>query len=393
MFPILTVLKGKDRALINRHPWIFSGAVKRLPKAQDGDIVQIHDHEEKLLGYGFFAPENQIVCRVFEFTNQETAVDTYEYWLAKIQRAKDLRTKVIDSNTTNTYRLINAEGDFFSGLIADVYDKIIVMQLLVRGTEKIKAWIIEAFLALGYEAIYLKTKEVSQKIEQVQTSAMWLAGEAQERILVRENNILFYVEPMKGQKTGFFLDQRDSRALVGQYSKGKNVLNTFSYTGGFSLYALQNEANLVHSVDVSKSAIDLCHENVHLNSFEESRHTGFSEDCFDFLRHNRETEYDLIVLDPPAFAKNAASVPNACRGYKDLNLLAFKRIRSGGIIFTFSCSQRIDRDLFRKVVFGAAADARRNIRILHQTTQPADHPINIYHPENEYLKGLVLYVE
>jgi len=221
----------------------------------------------------------------------------------------------------------------------------------------------------------------------------WLSEKGPEKVEILENGAKFIVDFQRGQKTGFFLDQRDARKLVGQYSKGKNVLNTFSYSGGFSIYALLAGAKLVHSVDSSESAINLAEKNVLLNGFSAPQHQGFTQDVFSYLKSIEDNFYDLIVLDPPAFAKTARAVNNATRGYKELNLKAMKKIKKGGILFTFSCSQKINRDLFRKIIFGAAADARRNVRILHQTTQAPDHPINIYHPENEYLKGLVLYVE
>jgi len=389
----LIIKKGRERSLVNRHPWIYSGAVAVLPEAEIGEILSIYRSDEQLIGYGFYAPGTQIVCRVFEYTKAETDVLSQAYWTEKLKKAYEIRKKFILSDQTNAFRLINAEGDFFPGLIADVYNDTVVIQLLIKGTEIIKDFIINALKTLDYEFVYLKTKEVTGRLEGVDSLQAWVSEKAgNTEIEIIENGVKFQVNIETGQKTGFFLDQRDARMLIKQYSKGAKVCNTFSYSGGFSLYALEAGAELVHSVDSSKSAVDLIEKNLELNNVAPERHESFAEDVFKFLKKT-ENKYDLIVLDPPAFAKTAKAVKNATRGYKELNLTAFRKINPGGIVFTFSCSQKITRDLFRKIVFGAAADAKRNIRILHQTTQPADHPINIYHPENEYLKGLVLYVE
>ncbi|MCF6240284.1 MAG: class I SAM-dependent rRNA methyltransferase [Bacteroidales bacterium] len=389
----IIIKKGRERSMINRHPWIFSGAIQTLPKAELGEILSIYTHDNQLIGYGFYAPGTQIVCRVFEYTKQEINVLEPDYWIQKFQKAFLLRKRFIISKHTNAYRLINAEGDFFPGLIADVYNDVVVVQLLIKGTENLADFIIKALNSLGFEKIYLKTKEVTGRLENVGRKKGWISEKkGNTQIEIIENGIKFLVDIESGQKTGFFLDQRDARQLIKQYAKGAKVCNTFSYSGGFSLYALDAGAELVHSVDSSKIAVQLIEDNLKLNNIAAERHQSYAEDVFKFLK-NTDNKYDLIVLDPPAFAKTAKAVPNATRGYKELNLIAFRKINPGGIVFTFSCSQKITRDLFRKIVFGAAADARRNIRILHQTTQPPDHPINIYHPENEYLKGLVLYVE
>ncbi len=389
----IIIKKGRERALINRHPWIFSGAVQIMPDAELGEILSVYSYDNRLIGYGFYAPGTQIVCRVFEYTDTETDVLSQEYWTEKVRKAYDIRKRYVISEQTNAYRLINAEGDFFPGLIADVYKNTVVVQLLIRGTDKILDFIIDALKAIGFEKVYLKAKEVAGRLENVERKKGWVSGKTGDtKIEIIENGVKFWVDIESGQKTGFFLDQRDARMLIKQYSKGAKVCNTFSYSGGFSLYALYAGAELVHSVDSSKIAVELIEENLKLNNIAPEKHQSYAEDVFKFLK-NTENKYDLIVLDPPAFAKTAKAVPNATRGYKELNLIAFRNINPGGIVFTFSCSQKITRDLFRKIVFGAAADAKRNIRILHQTTQPPDHPVNIYHPENEYLKGLVLYVE
>ncbi|TAE77196.1 MAG: class I SAM-dependent rRNA methyltransferase [Bacteroidetes bacterium] len=360
-----------------------------MPKADNGQIVKVSTNNGELLGYGFFSPHSQITCRLFEFTSDEVPLNQ-AYWADKIKKAHALRTNVLPANT-NIYRLIHAEGDFLPGVIIDVYHNVAVVQLLIKGTELISAALFEAITNVGIQHIYVKTKQNTQRIEEVGMESGWVGEPCSMPVKAEENGITFLVDVEKGQKTGFFIDQRENRSILGEYSKGKKVLNTFSYSGGFSLYAIKQGAILVHSVDSSKDAIDMCNANVEAN-FKQAPHQSYVADVFEFMQQTKE-DYDIMVLDPPAFAKIARSVPNATRGYKNLNLIAFKKIKPGGLIFTFSCSQHIDRDLFRKIVFGAAADAKRNVRILKQLTQPEDHPINIFHPEGEYLKGLLLQVE
>lgn len=384
------VLKPKkERALINRHPWLFTGAVEQFPKAANGEIVQVQDNSGRLLGYGFFNDSSQICCRIFEFTTEPVELNN-NYWFGKLERALALRKANLNLSHTNCYRLLHAEGDFFPGVIADVYGDTVVLQILVKGTENLIEIIKEGILRLGFKHIYIKAKSSAKLLEDVQAGS-WLTEPVELPARVEENSVKFFVDFETGQKTGFFLDQRNSRLLLKTHSENKRVLNTFCYTGGFSIYALAGGAQLVHSVDISKDAIAMCDKNVALNGHQ-NRHQSYVADCFDFLKQTQE-QYDIIVLDPPAFAKNARNVPNATRGYKELNLVAMKKIVSGGLIFTFSCSQNIDSDLFQKIVFGAAADARRNVRILMHLSQPADHPVNIFHPEGEYLKGLLLWVE
>jgi len=387
----LILKSGRERSLINRHPWVFSGAVKELPKAENGEIIRVVDNHNHLLGFGFFSTNSQITCRVFEFTNEEIVIDS-AFWKNKILQAYHLRKQLIDFSNTNIFRLLHAEGDFFPGVIIDIYASVAVVQILIKGTENIKQHIFEALHQIGFKHIYVKTKSNSQRLEDVETPSGWVDESISMPVEAIENGITFLVDVETGQKTGFFIDQRVSRKFLGNFSKNKKVLNTFSYSGGFSLYALEAGATLVHSVDSSKDAIEMCERNVKINYPTQANHESFVEDVFDYLK-NTEVDYDVMVLDPPAFAKSSRAVANAARGYKNLNLIALKKIKPGGIIFTFSCSQHIDRDLFRKIIFGAAADAKRNVRILHQLTQPDDHPINIYHPEGEYLKGLILYVE
>lgn len=390
-YPELKLKPKKDRALVNRHPWIFSGAVAVLPDADNGEVVKVLSHEGKCLGYGFFSSNSQIVCRVFEFDAIKFE-EGNQYWLHKIKAAFNLRKQLPELQHSDCYRLLHAEGDFFPGIIADAYGKSLVVQLLIKGTERLLPELKEAFLSLGFEHIYLKTKQTSQILEQVNEELTWLTEPIKLPVSVTENNNKLWVDFEKGQKTGFFLDQRNNRLISALLSKNKKVLNTFCYTGGFSVYALSGGASVVHSVDSSKEAIALCEENVKLNGFEQ-RHQAFVADCFDFLKESEYHYYDFMILDPPAFAKSARKVENAARGYKELNLLGFRKIKPGGLIMTFSCSQNVDKLLFQKIVFGAAADAKRNVRILQHLEQPQDHPVNIYHPEGEYLKGLLLYVE
>jgi 23S rRNA (cytosine1962-C5)-methyltransferase len=393
MYKTLTLKSGRDRSVINRHPWIFSGAIKAMPSAENGDIVAVRDNQHTLLGYGFFSPQSQITCRMFAFTSQEVDVASSAYWHQKIRSAYQLRESQVISSLTNAYRLLHAEGDFLPGIIADVYTDTVVIQLLIKGTEKVLPHLISGLQELGIRHIYLKNKHSPGFREEVALPNGFLTeGEGGLHIVVQENGLKFRIDIEKGQKTGFFIDQRDNRDLLREYTAGKKVLNAFSYTGAFSVYALAGQAAMVHSVDISKEATLICDENISLNFGPAAPHESIAADCFDYLRHTTE-QYDVMVLDPPAFAKNARSVPNASRGYKDLNMTAFKKIQPGGILFTFSCSQNIDKDLFRKIIFSAAADAGRNVRILHQLTQPVDHPVNIFHPEGEYLKGLVLHVE
>ncbi|OYU95733.1 MAG: SAM-dependent methyltransferase [Bacteroidetes bacterium B1(2017)] len=387
----LILKSGRERSLVNRHPWVFSGAVKVLPEAENGEIIEIHTNHKELLGYGFFSPNSQITCRVFEFCDQEIELNE-AYWIAKLQNAFGLRKNLFNPNETNCYRLLHAEGDFFPGIIVDVYNEVAVVQVLIRGVEQIAAVVYKGLNQLGFKYIYLKTKQTTQLLEQVEQGSRWVAESCPMPIEVLEHGVKFHVNVETGQKTGFFIDQRENRKLVAEWSKDKTVLNTFSYSGGFSVYALEAGASLVHSVDSSRDAIALCDANIEKAGMQH-KHQSFTEDCFDFLKAAGSDFYDIIILDPPAFAKNARSVANAARGYQNLNFLGFHKIKKGGLLFTYSCSQHIDKDLFRKIVFSAAADAKRNVRILKQLSQPEDHPINIYHPEGEYLKGLMLLVD
>ncbi len=389
-YPTLVLKSGRDRSVRNRHPWLFSGAIKQLPKAKHGDIVAVSTNQGEVLAHGFFNPKSQIVCRLFHFGDSPFAFEEAAYWVAAVQRAHALRQPHLTHDTT-CFRLLHAEGDGLPGVIADVYGEVVVLQLLIKGMAQRLPFLLQAFSALGYHKVWLKTKKNARVLEGVDVQGGWLTEATSKTTRsVQEHGLHFNVDIETGQKTGFFLDQRENRALVQRFSAGKRVLNAFSYTGGFSVYALAGGAAAVDSVDSSEPALALAEENVRLN-FSDAAHQTIAADCFDFLREDRT--YDLIVLDPPAFAKHARAVRNASHGYKDINLNAMHRLTPGGLLFTFSCSQNIDRDLFRKIVFGAAADAGRTVRVLYQLSQPPDHPINIYHPEGEYLKGLVLHVE
>ncbi len=384
----VVLAKGRDKSVINKHPWIFSGGIAQMPNAENGDIVQVCDFKHKPLALGFFSTKSQISVRLFEFDELESIPDAY--WFKKVQNAFNLRNQLMPKDT-NCYRLLHAEGDFLPGIIADVYGDVLVLQVLIKGIERILPNLISIFNRLGFENIYLKNKELSNNIEGINLENKWLSGNPIPNPTVLEHGVTFFIDVINGQKTGFFLDQRPNRLWLGKLSAGKKVLNTFCYTGGFSMYALANEATEVVSVDISKDAINQA--NLHAEQLGLSaKHTGVAADCFDYIK-NCDDNFDIIVLDPPAFAKHKNAVNNAARGYKELNLQALRKIKPGGMVFTFSCSQHISTDLFRKIVFAAAADSGRNVRILSLLSQGQDHPINIYHPEGEYLKGLILQVE
>jgi 23S rRNA (cytosine1962-C5)-methyltransferase len=391
-FPKLILQSGKERSVLNRHPWIFSGAIKKKEGSpKEGDVVEVFTSTGVYLATAHYH-EGSITGRIFSFEQTDLS---HDFWKEKLQKAFDLRKSLglVDSTHTNCYRLVHAEGDGLPGLIIDIYNRVAVMQTHTLGMHAVKDKLSGALKELyGNKliAIYDKSGETMRKHQDEITGDKHLFGEATEEDVL-ENGIGFHVNFSEGQKTGFFLDQRENRKLLGEYSRAKKVLNTFAYSGGFSLYALKNNAALVHSVDSSKKAAEWAERNVAMN-FKNAPHEFFAEDVFDFMKRSTET-YDVIVLDPPAFAKHLSAVKQATIGYKNLNTEAMRRIGKGGILFTFSCSQVIDKELFRKIIFMSAAQARRNVRILHQLSQPPDHAISIYHPEGEYLKGLVLHVE
>ncbi len=391
---IKVVLKsGKDQSLRRFHPWVFSGAIKKIyGEPAEGEIVSVYDNKDEFLGLGHYQI-GSIAIRIVSFTEVEI---NDQFWEEKIRKAYQLRVDqgLVSDETTNAYRLVHAEGDNMPGLIIDMYDDTAVVQMHSVGMYLIKDTIDEILKKIfgdQLHAIYNKSEGTIPYKANVNPENGYTFGKSETRIAL-ENGLKFRVDWEKGQKTGFFVDQRDNRALLEKYSKGKSVLNMFCYTGGFSFYAMRGGAKLVHSVDSSERAIELTKENVELNYPGDERHDAFAVDAFKYLDDIKD-KYDLIILDPPAFAKHNNVLNNALQGYKRLNAKAFEQIKPGGIIFTFSCSQVVSKDVFRKTIFSAAARSGRNVRILNQLTQPADHPVNIYHPEGEYLKGLVLYVE
>ena len=376
------------------HPWVFSGAIARVEgEPEEGEVVYVYTSQKEFIACGHFQV-GSIAVRVLSF-RQET-ID-HAFWVRRLEVAKDLRRALglIGNPQNNTYRLVHGEGDNLPGLIIDVYDHTAVMQAHSAGMHVYRMEIADALSEVMGDVIqniyYKSETTLPFKADLLATENGFIKGGSPENIAM-ENGLKFHVDWLKGQKTGFFVDQRENRHLLEHYAKGRNVLNMFSYTGGFSFYAMRGGANLVHSVDSSAKAIDLTNENVELNFPGDARHQAFAEDAFKFLDRMGD-QYDLIILDPPAFAKHRDALRNALRGYTKLNAKAFEKIRPGGILFTFSCSQVVNKQDFRNAVFTAAAQSGRSVRILHQLTQPGDHPVNIYHPEGEYLKGLVLYVE
>lgn len=385
---------GKEESLKRFHPWVFSGAIARVEgEPEEGEVVDVYTSKKEFIACGHFQI-GSIAVRVLSF--RQEPID-HDYWVRRLQVAKDLRCALglIGNPRNNTYRLVHGEGDNLPGLIIDVYDHTAVMQAHSAGMHLDRMAVADALeevMGDVIQHIYYKSETTLPfKADLLATENGFLKGGSPENVAM-ENGLKFHVDWLKGQKTGFFVDQRENRALLERYAKGRNVLNMFCYTGGFSFYAMRGGANLVHSVDSSAKAIDLTNENVALNFPGDTRHQAFAEDAFKFLDRMGD-QNDLIILDPPAFAKHRDALRNALRGYTKLNAKAFEKIRPGGILFTFSCSQVVSKQDFRNAVFTAAAQSGRSVRILHQLTQPGDHPVNIYHPEGEYLKGLVLYVE
>lgn len=402
MYRTIQLKKGKEESLRRFHPWVFSGAIQHIDNGiGEGDIVRVMTNSGEFIAVGHYQI-GSIAVRVLSFKDQEIGI---AYWEERLASALAMRQSIgiADNPENNTYRLVHGEGDGLPGLIIDCYGKTAVLQAHSVGMHYCRKEIAEALkyvMGSRIENIYYKSEttlpfkaDIGQN-EAEEADGLkngFLYGGSDENTAI-ENGLKFHVDWLRGQKTGFFIDQRENRALLERYSKGKSVLNMFCYTGGFSFYAMRGGATAVHSVDSSAKAIELTNANVELNFPGDSRHKAFCEDAFKFLEHEGE-KYDIIVLDPPAFAKHRAALRNALKGYTRLNVKAFEHIKKGGILFTFSCSQVVTKDNFRNAVFTAAAQAGRSVRILHQLHQPADHPINIYHPEGEYLKGLVLYVE
>lgn len=385
--------KGKEYSIERFHPWIFSGAIQKMQgNLTDGCWVKVLSYKNEVLGYGHYQ-NGSIAVRMLSFNKQEPDEN---FWVNKLSNALKVRNNSgLPNQSTNAFRLVHGEGDGLPGLIIDVYDGVAVVQAHDAGMHLDRNEIAKALqTALGKElrAVYYKSHgTLPGKLRDAQQDE-YLFGQPIATHVVVENNNKFLIDWEEGQKTGFFLDQRENRKLLGDFSKGKKVLNTFCYTGGFSVYALHAGAELVHSVDASEKAITLTRKNLELNGYDATKHTCFAVDTFDFLK-DKQDQYDVIVLDPPAFAKHRDARHQAVKGYQRLNTEAMKKIKPGGIIFTFSCSQVVDRQLFYDTVVSAAIQAARQIKVLHHLSQPADHPVSIFHPEGEYLKGLVLYVE
>lgn len=384
----------KEESLKRFHPWIFSGAVQSKDESlAEGEVVNVYTVNDEFIAVGHYQI-GSIEVRVLSFEEENIDLD---FWKKRLSSALELRKSIgLLSDNNNSYRLVHGEGDLLPGLIIDVYAETAVIQSHSVGMHESRLMICDALKAVlgdNLKNVYYKSETTLPYKANLGAENEYLYKDDSVNEIALENGLKFYPDWVKGQKTGFFVDQRDNRALLEKYSKGRSVLNMFCYTGGFSFYALRGGANLVHSVDSSSKAIMLTNRNVVLNFPDDKRHEAFAEDAFKFLGGINKGDYDLIVLDPPAFAKHRGAIKNALQGYKRLNAAAFEKIAPGGIVFTFSCSQVISKDAFRLAVFSAAALSGRSVRILHQLSQPADHPINIYHPEGEYLKGLVLYVE
>ncbi|NCD42586.1 MAG: class I SAM-dependent rRNA methyltransferase [Bacteroidia bacterium] len=391
--PAILLKPGKERSLLRFHLWVFSGAIKKIMGAPvDGDIVEVFDNNGTYLATGHYQ-KGSITVRIFSFTRSD--VDE-AFWMEKIASAVETRRNLgfLDNEATTVFRLIHGEGDNLPGLIADYYNGVVVLQAHSAGMFRHLELFAEIFRSLpGLKVTGVLSKSsttIHQKDDNmVGDKLLW--GEASISH-VSEYGLRFVANHITGQKTGFFIDQRENRHLVTRYAKDRLVANVFGYTGGFSAYALQGGATAVHTVDISARAVEMANHTMQLNFGEAVKHEGFTMDAFEFFKQSKG-KYGLIILDPPAFAKHRDAHSNAMKAYARINTMAFEALQPGGILFTFSCSQVISREDFRKAVFTAAASTGRNVRILHQLTQPADHPVNLYHPETEYLKGLVMRVE
>lgn len=393
MYKSIYLKKGKEESLNRFHPWIFSGAIHHMDdNIEEGELVNIFTASNEFIAVGHYQI-GSIAIRVLTFSKVEIS---YDFWCDRLSSALKMRQNVgiADNNVNNTYRLVHGEGDYLPGLVIDCYGETAVMQAHSVGMHVCREEICRALIKVMGERIknvYYKSETTLPFKAELGQENGFMYGQTDNDIAI-ENGLKFHVDWLRGQKTGFFVDQRENRNLLEHYAKGKSVLNMFCYTGGFSVYAMRGQAKLVHSVDSSAKAVELTNRNIALNFPDDLRHEAFCEDAFKYLDNN-DNKYDLIILDPPAFAKHRAALRNALKGYTRLNVKGLQRIKHGGILFTFSCSQVVSKEHFRNAVFTAAAQAGRKVRILHQLHQPADHPINIYHPEGEYLKGLVLYVE
>lgn len=393
----LRLKRGKEDSLDRFHPWVFSGALAHMPEPgnddiEEGDLVKVVAYDGRVIGTGHFQI-GSIAVRMLSFDDAEQ-IDA-DFYGRRIAEAANLRKALgLPGTDTDAYRLVHGEGDFLPGLVVDVYGDTAVMQAHSPGMHYAREIIAGQLVAagLGISNVYYKSDTTLPYKARLDPQNDYIIGTYNHDTAL-ENGLVFRIDWLKGQKTGFFVDQRDNRALLKHYSNGRDVLNMFCYTGGFSVYALSGNARRVTSVDSSAKAISLTEANIELNFPGTDRHEAIATDAFKYLDAMESDRHDLIILDPPAFAKHRSALHNALQGYRRLNAKAFEKIAPGGILFTFSCSQAVNKDQFRLAVFSAAAQSRRRVRILHQLTQPADHPVNIYHPEGEYLKGLVLYVE
>lgn len=380
---------GKEKPVLQKHHWIFSGAIQKLPPFQDGDFLSVYSSKEELLGSGYFNRQSSIIGRMVSF-DSTPPIEAIE---ARLIAALQLRNNLINKTETNAYRLVNGEGDGLPGLVIDIYDKVAVIQISTLGMDKFRDRLVE-FLEkkLQIDTIYEKSQLPSRREEGLQERQGLLKGKLPEFVSFKENGLSFLSNLEKSQKTGFFLDQREMRQQIRTLSSKKRVLNAFSYTGGFSVYALAGGATKVDSVDISADAIELAKKHVSLNGFSAEKQGFYCDDVFEFLR-NRPLDYDLVILDPPAFAKKKKDVVQGCRGYKDINRLAIQKMPPQSLLLTCSCSYYVDEHLFQQVIFQAALEAKRTVRIIGRHRQAADHPINIYHPESDYLKSFLLYIE
>lgn len=392
-YPVVTLHRGKEDSLLRFHPWVFSGAIKHLEAGiEEGDVVMVMAADGSPMGVGHYQI-GSIAVRMLSFSVE--AIDE-NFYLNRLKEAAQMRVALgLIRDDNNAYRLVHGEGDFLPGLIVDVYGHTAVVQAHSPGMHFARNVIAKALTELqqiDVRNVYYKSETTLPYKAQLDPQNDYLIGHYDGNEAL-ENGLKFHVDWLKGQKTGFFVDQRDNRSLLKYYARGRKVLNMFCYTGGFSVYALSGDAKEVHSVDSSAKAIALTEANVQLNFGDDAPHQAFAEDAFKYIDNMPKDYYDLVVLDPPAFAKHRGAIRNALRGYQKLNARAMEKMPSGSILFTFSCSQAISKDMFRLAVFSAAAQTGRRVKILHQLTQPADHPVNIYHPEGEYLKGLILYIE
>lgn len=392
-YPVITLRRGKEESLRRFHPWVFSGAIASAPEnLEEGDIVEVRSSDGTPLGVGHY----QIGSIAVRMLSDEIIEINREYYFNRLNNALRLRKALgLLRDDNNAFRLVHGEGDFLPGLIVDVYGQTAVVQAHSVGMHYARDIIAECLVSLpdaSLKNVYYKSETTLPYKASLDPQNDYIIGSYDTDIAV-ENGLKFRVDWLKGQKTGFFVDQRDNRSLLRHFARGRRVLNMFCYTGGFSVYALSGGATLVHSVDSSAKAVSLTRDNVRLNFGDDAPHEAFAEDAFKYLAEMKDGAYDLVVLDPPAFAKHRGAIKNALRGYQKLNARAMEKMPEGSILFTFSCSQAVSKEQFRLAVFSAAAQVGRRVRILHQLTQPADHPINIYHPEGEYLKGLILYIE